>query len=189
MNPRENYVASSDHQNGNGSFNLTATGGPTKLAFSTLAHTGVVNQCLGPITVQSQNASGVATNVTATTTVNLVSDATGTFHATNACGATVTSVSIPSGSNSATVYYKPTSVGDGTHLLTASATGLASATQTQTINKANQTITFAQPTTPRTFGDTFTVNPTASSGLASSSSPPAAARRPRTRRPQAGRSR
>ena len=42
----------------------------------------------------------------------------------------------------------------------------ASATKTITISKANQTITFAQPTTPRTFGDTFTVNPTASSGLA-----------------------
>jgi hypothetical protein len=32
--------------------------------------------------------------------------------------------------------------------------------------KANQTITFAQPTSPQTFGATFNVNPTASSGLA-----------------------
>src|SRR4029077_2105443 len=32
--------------------------------------------------------------------------------------------------------------------------------------KKNQTITFAQPTTPAVFGSTFNVNPTSDSGLA-----------------------
>jgi hypothetical protein len=34
------------------------------------------------------------------------------------------------------------------------------------LSKAAQTVTFAQPTSPQTFGASFTVNPTASSGLA-----------------------
>ena len=35
-----------------------------------------------------------------------------------------------------------------------------------TVGRANQTITFAQPTSPRTYGDSFDVEPTANSGLA-----------------------
>lgn len=40
-----------------------------------------------------------------------------------------------------------------------------SAAFTVTLNKANQTITFTQPTTPRTYNTSFSVNPSASSGL------------------------
>jgi hypothetical protein len=42
----------------------------------------------------------------------------------------------------------------------------ATNTTALTVGKANQTITFAQPTTPQTFGATFHVNPTSDSGLA-----------------------
>ena len=122
-----------------------------------------MNACLGPITVQTQNASNVATNVTANTTVNLATDATGTFHSTNACATSITSQVISTGANSMTFYYKPTARGDGTHLLTASATGLTSATQTQTVNKAPQVITFSSAApSGAVFGDTYT--PTATGG-------------------------
>ena len=62
-------------------------GGASKLAFTTPAHTGAVNACLGPITAQTENASNVATNRDVRTiTVNLASDSDGArSSATTAC--------------------------------------------------------------------------------------------------------
>jgi hypothetical protein len=131
---------------------VTAPVGPTKLAFTTPALTGVYGQCLGPITVQTQNASNVATNVTSDTTVSLATNATGTFFGDSGCTTSVTSAVIPSGSNSGSFYYRPDGVGDGSHQLTASATGLTPASQTQTINKATLTVTASSPP-DGTYGD------------------------------------
>ncbi|MFZ5854973.1 MAG: S8 family serine peptidase [Chloroflexota bacterium] len=122
-----------------GGSGITATfnvAGPTKLAFTTSAFTGVYGQCIGPITVQTQNASNVATNVTSSTTVNLATDATGTFSSGATCATSITNVVIATGNNSGTFYYRAGTVGDGTHQLTASATGLTSASQNQAINRA-----------------------------------------------------
>ena len=133
--------------------------GPNHLAFTTAALTGVVGQCLGPITVQTQNASNVATNVTSTTIVSLGTDATGAFYG-NADAACATPLSpaeltIAVGQHSASFRYRTTARGDGTHELIASATGLTSASQNQTINKA--TPAFSNLSSPTiTFGDTPT---------------------------------
>ena len=162
-----------------GTFTFTSTGewtaqtivlrmaatGPTKLAFVTLPQAGAVNQCLGPITAQTQDATSAATNPTAATVVDLASDGSGTFF-TNASCATALAASgrtIGTASNSFSFYYKATGRGDGSHLLTASATGLTSATQTQTINKASQIVTFTS-TAPSgaVFDDLYT--PTATGG-------------------------
>ena len=144
---------------------LREAAGATKLAFTTLAHTGAVNACLGPITVQTQNASNVATNPTTATEVSLASDGTGSFFSDAACATALTAANrtIGTSANSFSFYYKATARGDGTHLLTASATGLTSATQTQTIEKAPQAITFTS-TAPSgaVFDDTYT--PTATGG-------------------------
>jgi hypothetical protein len=144
---------------------FTVTAGPTKLAFTSGAFTGVVGECLGAIAVETQNASNVATNVTSNTTVNLATDGTGAFYSDNACTTTpVSSVSILTGNNSASFYYKATGRGDGTHLLTASATGLTSASQTQTINKAATSTALSSSPNPSilnqsvTFTATVTVN-------------------------------
>ena len=96
--------------------------------------------------------------------VNLTSDngATGAsaFYAANTCTSAITTISIALGTNSGSFFYKATTRGSGTHTLTAAATGLTSATQAQTINKADQTITFAALAS-KTFGDAdFTVNAT-----------------------------
>jgi hypothetical protein len=130
------------------------TAGATKLAFTSSALTGVYGQCLGPITVQTQNASNVATNVTTNTTVNLATDAAGAFHSNNTCTAAITSVSIPTGGNSASFYYRAGAVGDGTHQLTASATGLTSASQTQTVNA--RPLTIKADDQSKTYGNVFT---------------------------------
>ena len=140
---------------------------PTKLAFPNTALTGIVEQCLGPITVQTQNASSAATNVTSNTTVTLATDGPGGFYSDNACTTSSATLTIASGANSGTFYYKATSPGDGSHSLSATADGLTSASQTQTINdKTAQTIDFPA-VGPFTFAaqPTFSVAATASSGL------------------------
>ena len=110
-------VAVSNPTTPNQNFLLTPAG-PTKLAFTTPAFTGTVGQCLGPITVQTQNASSTATNVTSNTTVNLTTDngATGAaaFYSANTCAAPITTISIASGTNSGSFFYKATTRGSGT---------------------------------------------------------------------------
>ena len=117
-------------------FTFSIGAGPTKLAFTSSAFTGTIDQCLGPLQIQTQNASNVATNVTSNTTVGLATDGTGAFFSNNTCTIGISSVSITAGASSASFYYKAIARGDGTHDLTVSATGLTGASQTQTIDKA-----------------------------------------------------
>jgi len=145
--------------------------GPTKLAFTSTALSGAVGSCLGPVAVQTQNSGGAATNVASSTTVNLTTDngatGTGAFYGLSSCSAAsaTTSVNIASGSSSGSFYYKATARGSGTHQLTAASSGLTSATQDETITKADQTITFAA-LADKTYGDVdFAVSATSSSGL------------------------
>ena len=135
----------------------------TKLAFTTGDHNGTYGQCLPAISIQTQNAANVATNVTANTTVNLATGnfgvgGSGTFYSDSGCATPITSVLIASGNNSASFFYKATGRGDGTHDITVSASGLTSATQTQTINAASLTITASNKT--KTYGDTVSFDET-----------------------------
>ena len=148
-----------------GAYEFEAAAGPTKLAFTTSAHTGAVDACLGPITVQTQDASSVATNPSSATVVGLSSDGTGAFFSDNACATalTVADRTIPSSANSFGFYYRATARGDGTHELTASATDLTSAAQTQTIDKIDQTVSFTS-TAPEDAVVGGTYLPTATGG-------------------------
>jgi hypothetical protein len=108
---------------------------PTKLVFTTGPVSGIsgTTASLGPITVQEQTSTGIPTTVGET--VNLTSNAGGTYIFNTASGASTptgsTSVTIPSGQNSVTFYYGGTKA--GSPVITAAATGLTSATQTETI--------------------------------------------------------
>src|SRR5687768_11147542 len=138
----------------------------TMLAFTTGDHNGTYGQCLPSISIQTQNAANVATNVTANTTVNLATGnfgvgGSGTFYSDSSCTTPITSVQISSGNNSASFFYKATGRGDGTHDITVSASGLTSATQTQTINAASLTITASNKT--KTYGDAVTFDETSPS--------------------------
>jgi hypothetical protein len=88
---------------------------------------------LGPITIQRQDTFGNLVT-TGSTTVNLASTSTGTkvFAATSG-GASITSATILSGASSVNVYYGDTFIGSPT--VTASASGLVSATQIEKIGK------------------------------------------------------
>ena len=136
------------------------------LAFTTGDHNGTYGQCLPAISIQTQNAANVATNVTADTTVNLATGnfgvgGSGTFYSDSGCTTPITSVQISNGNNSASFFYKATGRGDGTHDITVSASGLTSATQTQTINAASLTITASNKT--KTYGDAVTFDETSPS--------------------------
>jgi hypothetical protein len=148
-------------------FTVTVVG-PTKLAFPNPAVTGTVNQCIGPISFQTQNAGGTATNVTSNTTVNLTSDngSTGAdaFYGTNTCTAPITSVLVSSGASSGAVFYKATARGTGVHALTVAATGLTPASQTETINKADQAALTVTAPTAGIFGDKLLPAATGGSG-------------------------
>jgi S-adenosylmethionine hydrolase len=104
-----------------------------KLAFTSTAvsATATSSATLGPITVQLQDTFGNAVNAGATTTVNVTSTSTGKSFAATSGGVTITSVSIASGATSASLFYGDTKAGSPT--ITASSSGLSSATQIQTI--------------------------------------------------------
>lgn len=87
---------------------------------------------LGPVVVARVDAFGnLVTNSTSSLTVGLTSTSTGRRFATTAGGAAVTTVSIPAGQATASVYYGDSVAGSPT--ITMSASGLTSATQVATI--------------------------------------------------------
>jgi hypothetical protein len=161
-------VAVSNSTNPTQDFAL-ALAGPTQLAFVSSAFTSVVNACFGPIQVQTQNGSGTATNVTSNTVINLTTDngstGAGVFYSSNTCTSSTASVTINSGSNSGSFYYSAVARGNGTHILTATPpVGIAAASQSETINRAEQTTLTATSPTSGTYGDHLTMTATGGSG-------------------------
>ena len=124
---------------------VTVTGGPTKLAFTSAPASAVVGQCMGPITIQSQNASNVATNVTGTTNVGLATNQSGAFFDSNSCDQAIASIALATGSNSESFYYRATTRGTGLHQLTLTAVGLTGDSQVETITKATPTVSWLNP--------------------------------------------
>ena len=112
------------------------TGPATKLVYTAgTTQTVAAGSVSAIVTVQRQDANGNPTT-TGAITVNLATSAssTGKFYS-DASGTTViTTITINDGSSSANFYYKDTAV--GTPTLTASYTGLTSATTTFTISNA-----------------------------------------------------
>jgi thermitase len=105
----------------------------SKIAFTTLPQSLTAGTASGPITVQRQDGSGTPQSPATALDVSLSSSSgQGSFSAT--LGGTYTSslvVTIPAGSSSTSFYYKDTKAGSPT--ITASATGYASAMQTETV--------------------------------------------------------
>jgi hypothetical protein len=134
---------------------------PSRLIMSpaTLSGAASTASSLGPVTVTEQDAFGnpVAAGAGGTT-VNLSSNTLGVAKfSVSSGGASITSVSIPAGSSSATFYYGDTKA--GTSIVTSSATinllTLTSGTTTATISAA--------PASKLVFTSVPTTNPVASS--------------------------
>jgi type II secretory pathway pseudopilin PulG len=116
----------------------TVTAGTAaQFAFTSVPASGsaTTGSTIGPITVQEQDAFGNAT--TTAETINLASGSSGTHtFATTSGGTAITSISIPSGSSTATFYYGDTKA--GTPTITASGS-LTSATQVETVTAGSAT--------------------------------------------------
>jgi len=84
-----------------------------------------------PMTVQLQDQFGNVVTATSNLTVGLTSTSSGKKFATTSGGSSVTSVTLKSGNSSVTFFYGDANV--GTPTITASASGLTSAVQTETI--------------------------------------------------------
>jgi hypothetical protein len=117
---------------------------PTELVFTSAAQAVPVNACSRIATVEVR-ASGNPTTVTTSTTVNLsAAPATGfSFYSNSTCTTLVTAVTINAGQGSASFYFKGTA--PGTVTLTASSTGLTSATQNATITPVPTKLQFTSP--------------------------------------------
>jgi Bacterial Ig-like domain (group 3) len=143
------------------SFNVTSPG-PTKLAFTTTAKSGVVGQCLGAITVQTQDAGGTPTNPTSAVQVDLsiLSGGTGGFYSDSACSLGISNFSIPTSSNSGSFYFAGTAVGSP-NIQAADHTGtLTPASQTETVNQASTGTSVTSDNHPSVFGQSVTFTAT-----------------------------
>ena len=135
-------------------------GAPSVLVFTSNQFSGgaSTSATLGPITVQEQDAYGNVASVGSPTTVNLTSSSAGATFAASSGGTSTTSVTIPGGSSVATFFYGDTVAGHPT--ITAAASGLTSATQSETITALGGTqlgvSTFSGPATA-TATNAFTV--------------------------------
>ncbi len=142
---------------------------PTKLGFSTPARTGVVNDCLGPITVQTQNTAASPCSPLSATEVGLASGWHRLVLQRDAAATTAldagrshdrdrtrqASPSITSRPTAAPVRIRSPRLRPR----------LTQAQQTQAV-KLSQTITFAGPSSPQVYGDTVDIGPaTSDSGL------------------------
>lgn len=130
-----------------GNFTLgDLTAGLDQLAFTTSAHTLTAGVTSGTITVQLQDSGSTPKNATGDISVNLSSTSpAGTFRNV-ADSTTITSVTILSGTDSVSFKYRDTEA-PATPILTAAASGVASANQQQTVNvgAATQLVFTAQP--------------------------------------------
>jgi len=106
---------------------------PTQLAFSTAAQTMVAaNACSGAVNIDARDATGTPAAVTGATTVNLATNPASqlTLYAGTGCmNSPITSTTMASGTSRVTISFKGTLAASTD--LTASATGLTSATQTE----------------------------------------------------------
>src|SRR5439155_25509879 len=111
---------------------------PAKLAFTTATQNNVAGVCSTVLTVQSQDTFSNASVVAAATTVTLATTSTaGTFYSDSSCTVAIASATIAAGASSASFWYADTKAASPT--LTASASGLTSATQTETTLPATPT--------------------------------------------------
>ncbi len=148
-----------------------AAGPPTQLAFTSSAF--VVAQgtsASNPFTIAMEDQYGnLATSSSSATTVALRSTSGTAIFSATANGSSVTSVSIPKGSSSVTAYYGDNT--PGTPTITTSATGLTSATQTETILLKPTKLVFSSTVNSGTASSTTNIGPITVTEEAANGSP------------------
>ncbi len=138
---------------------------PAKLAFTSASQVTNTGLCSAGIKVQTQDSFGNPTTAGANVALSTTSLG-GTIYSDAACTTTTASISIIPGSSTANFFYKDTVIGSPT--ITASAAGLTSATQTESIvGPGPVKLVFATPAqalTASVCGSTMTVQTQNSAG-------------------------
>jgi hypothetical protein len=140
-----------------------ATVGTTKLVFTTPARSTIAGVSTEFVSVERQDANGVATTVGGFTVNLATTSGTGTFR--NSGDTTiVTSITIPNGASAATLRYRDTVSGTATLTASApSAPAVTSATQTVTVSSAAaHHLSFTQQASNSVAGSVFATQPTVS---------------------------
>ena len=112
----------------------------SKLVFTSTAVTVTVGTCSRALTVQSQDSSGNPSKVTGTETLSPSGPAGVSFYIDNTCTTAVTgsNLTIATGTNTASFYFKDTTAGSPTITVTGNgaftANGANAASQTETVN-------------------------------------------------------
>jgi len=108
--------------------------GPTQLAFATSAVQANVNSCFNaPLTIETRDPNGAASNVATPTTVTLSASPNLALYTDSACmGSTVSSIVIPANGSSASFFIK--GLATGTYTITVSSSGFSGTAQAETIN-------------------------------------------------------
>ena len=130
----------------------------SKLGFITPAQANiVVGSPSGVIRIQTQDTYGNPSNVAATITVNLTSTSgNGKFSLNSTPWSNIASVTIPSGNNLASFYYKDTTI--GSPVITAAKSGLTSGTQTETVQAGRlDHYSISAVSSPKVAGTAFNV--------------------------------
>lgn len=117
---------------------------PTQLAFTTPVRDQPTSVCSAAITLEARNAAGQMVPITSSITVTLgvmqANSGISFFTSPNCSTAAVSSVVLTTGSPTQTVFVRGTNA--GTFTLTASSTGLTSATQSTTMTLGPDTLAF-----------------------------------------------
>jgi len=146
---------------------LVTSAPATKLAFSTSVFTGRVALCSPKITIQSQNANGIATNPASAKTLALsttsITAPGGQFFSDAACTTGIASVAIATTASSADFYYQDGSSGTPTLTVTDNdaTSPLTAATQKETITPLPATtVAVTTSDSPSQFGQEVTFTAT-----------------------------
>jgi hypothetical protein len=140
------FAGDADYSACSGTADLTVNGvSVSKIVFTTPAQTITTGAVSRAITIQSQDSYGNPTNVGTNTAINLSSSSVkGAFYSDSRGTRRITSVTIRSGTSSASFYYKDTQA--GTPTITADKPGWTGANQQETINAASiSKIVFTTP--------------------------------------------
>jgi len=144
-------AATTSGVSGTASFSLTNNPGlASQLVFTSAAVSGPASSSatLGPLTVQVEDAYGNVVKVGSNTIIGLTSSSIGGIFATTSGGSATGSVTIPSGSSTASFYYDDSHA--GSPKITASSGSLSAGTQIESISKASPTVIATGPASDTT---------------------------------------
>lgn len=140
------FAGDADNSASSGTADLTVNGASvSKIVFTNPAQTLTAGSVSRIITIQTQDTYGNPTNMGTNTVINLSSSSVnGAFYSDSRGTRRITSVTIRSGTSSASFYYKDTQA--GTPTITIDKPGLTGANQQETINAASiSKIVFTTP--------------------------------------------